>query len=251
MVVVGTSGYYYREWRGSFYPEDLPPRKWLSYYSNYFNGLEINSTFYRPPTTATLKKLSSYPLFYSLKLFKGITHERKLKKEFFLPFFKAKNLLGNKLLTVLAQFPYSFTPKELPFLKELISLFAQEGILLTLELKNPSWKEEIGELPVPVACLSFPDGLNWLKECVRKEELAYYRLHGKNSLYCGSYSEKELKDLALKLCTLPSVFKLVFFNNTKGGAPFNALTLLRLLNESCEDKKEKRDYRDSSSRRSV
>ncbi len=241
MVVVGTSGYYYREWRGSFYPKELPPNKWLSYYSNYFNGLEVNSTFYRLPSVATLRKLSSYSLFYSFKLFRGITHERKLSKELLLPFLEAKSLLGDKLLTVLAQFPYSFTPRELPFLKDLISEFTQGGVVLTLELRNPAWKEKLKELSVPVACLSFPEGLNWLKGCVKKRELSYYRLHGKGPLYGGSYSRRELKRLALELLSSSSEYKLVFFNNTRGGAPFNALTLLKLLKESCKYKEEERD----------
>ncbi len=44
---VGTSGYSYKEWKGSFYPEDLPDREMLSYYAERFNSVEINSTFYK------------------------------------------------------------------------------------------------------------------------------------------------------------------------------------------------------------
>ncbi len=208
-------------------------------------GVSIRKTFHRESgsltTATTLRKLSSYSLYYSFKLFRGITHERKLSKEFLLPFFEAKSLLGNKLLTFLAQFPYSFTPRELPFLKDLISEFTRRGVILTLELRNPSWKEKLKELPVPVACLSFPEGVNWLKGCVKRRELSYYRLHGKGLLYGGNYSQRELKSLASELLSLPSEYKLVFFNNTKGGAPFNALTLLNLLNKGREYKEKERD----------
>jgi len=56
VTVVGTSGFFYREWRGKFYPEDLPMSKWLSFYSQKFNGLEVNSTFYRLPKKESVRR---------------------------------------------------------------------------------------------------------------------------------------------------------------------------------------------------
>ncbi|HSO76093.1 MAG TPA: DUF72 domain-containing protein, partial [Blastocatellia bacterium] len=49
-ILVGTSGFAYKEWKGSFYPEDLPAKKYLSFYAEHFSTTEINNTFYRMPT---------------------------------------------------------------------------------------------------------------------------------------------------------------------------------------------------------
>ena len=56
MVAVGTSGFSYPDWKGSFYPEWLPSRDWFHYYATRFNAVEINLTFYRPPTAKMLER---------------------------------------------------------------------------------------------------------------------------------------------------------------------------------------------------
>ena len=236
MVIVGTSGYYYREWVGKFYPKGLPPSRWLEFYAKHFNGLELNSSFYRPPSENTLKKLSQFNLYYSLKLFRGITHEGSLEEELLAPFYRAKEVLGERLITLLAQFPYSFYPDEerLEFLKELFKRFKERGITVTAELRHPRWEERLEELKeegIPVACIKFPAYLRWLRSCVKSEELAYYRLHGKRRLYRGSYTDEELKELAQEVKESPSRYKLIFFNNTSGGAVENARRLMELLKE--------------------
>ena len=61
-VRVGTSGYSYKEWKGSFYPEDLPATKMLSFYAERFDTVEINNTFYRMPDAGMLSKWSAEDL---------------------------------------------------------------------------------------------------------------------------------------------------------------------------------------------
>jgi len=234
VVAVGTSGYYYREWVGKFYPKGLPPSRWLEFYARHFNGLELNASFYRPPSENTLKKLAKFPLYYSLKLFKGITHEESLEEELLLPFFRAKEVLGERLITLLAQFPSSFYPTEekVEFLVNLFRKFKERGITVTAELRHPRWEErleELGKEGIPVACTRFPAYLRWLKECVKTKEVAYFRLHGKGRLYGGSYAEEELEELAEEVKSSPGEKKLIFFNNTSGGAPENAKRLTELL----------------------
>ncbi|WP_456342228.1 DUF72 domain-containing protein [Thermovibrio sp.] len=231
MVIVGTSGYYYREWRGRVYPKGLPPSRWLEFYSQHLNGLEVNSTFYRPPSESSVKKLSKYPLYYSLKLCKEITHRRSLKEELLTPFFKAKEVLGEKLTTLLAQFPPSFKPNKAEFLIKLFEVFREKGITITVELRNPDWEgklKELKESKIPVACISFPEKLKWLKKCVKTREITYLRLHGKGELYRGSYRE-ELPKIAEWIKKSPSEKKLIFFNNTLGEAFEDARELLKLL----------------------
>jgi len=82
LVQVGTSGFSYREWKGCFYPEKLPARSWLAYYARQFPSIEINSTFYHPPTGATLarwREAAPTTFRFALKASRVITHERKLE----------------------------------------------------------------------------------------------------------------------------------------------------------------------------
>ncbi|WP_457679789.1 DUF72 domain-containing protein [Thermovibrio sp.] len=234
MVVVGTSGYYYREWVGKVYPEGLSPSRWLEFYSQHLNSLEVNSTFYRPPSENSVKKLSKYRLFYSLKLCKEITHQKSLKEELLTPFLRAKEVLKEKLITLLAQFPPSFKPREADFLFELFNFFKRNGITVTVELRNPLWEKKLPELQkekIPVACISFPEKLNWLKKCIKMREITYLRLHGKRELYRGSY-KKELSKIAKWVKESSSQNKLTFFNNTLGEAFKDAVELLKLLKQS-------------------
>lgn len=55
-LIVGTSGYSYKEWKGTFYPDDLPASKFLSFYARHFASVEINNTYYRMPTASMLEK---------------------------------------------------------------------------------------------------------------------------------------------------------------------------------------------------
>jgi len=234
LIVVGTSGYYYREWVERFYPKGLSPSRWLEFYAQHFNGLELNSSFYRPPSENTLKKLSRFSLYYSLKLFRGITHEERLEEELLTPFFRAKEVLGERLITLLAQFPYSFYPsrERESFLMELFRKFKDRGIVITAELRHPLWKGSLEKLKregIPTACIKFPRRLKWLKECVKTDEIAYFRLHGKGRLYKGTYTDEELKEIAQEVRNSPSEKRLIFFNNTSGRAPENAKRLMELL----------------------
>src|SRR5438093_12323221 len=81
-ILIGASGFSYKEWKGIFYPEDLPPKKYLSFYATQFKTTEINNTFYRIPTTAlTVGWYNEVPRDFSftLKLSQRITHIKRLK----------------------------------------------------------------------------------------------------------------------------------------------------------------------------
>src|SRR5690606_4100639 len=82
MIWVGTSGYNYPEWKGSFYPADLPASKMLAYYSARFPTVEINYTFYRMPTEKLVTGWAAgtpSPFRFTLKAPKRITHDRRLR----------------------------------------------------------------------------------------------------------------------------------------------------------------------------
>lgn len=79
---IGCSGFAQGYWKGFFYPEDLPAKEYLNYYSRYLNAVEINSTFYRKPILKTLEKWyestgSDFKFF--IKIPKAVTHNKKIK----------------------------------------------------------------------------------------------------------------------------------------------------------------------------
>src|SRR6516164_6667178 len=78
----GTSGFSYKEWKGKFYPEDLPNREMLHHYATRLNSVEIDSTFYRMPTASTLEtwKAETLDSFrFTIKASQQITHRQRLK----------------------------------------------------------------------------------------------------------------------------------------------------------------------------
>lgn len=232
MIVLGTSGFFYREWKGVFYPEGLPMGSWLSFYARHFNGLEVNSTFYRLPVKSSIRNYRKVSLNYVFKLYRGITHYRELTEENVKPFLMAKEILGENLICLLGQFPKSFhySEENLEFLNSSVETFRKEGIKLAVELRSPTWKENLSRVETTVVCSDFPKSLGWLKECKETKELSYYRLHGMEKLYRSSYTEEELEEVAKRVIGSFARVKCVFFNNTAGGAAVeNALKLMELL----------------------
>jgi len=243
-LFVGTSGFLYYGWRGVLYPKDSSPSEWLEIYAEHFNALEINSTFYRLPKKSSLRNYVKYSdrLTFVFKLYRGITHYKKLTPENIEPFFTVKEVLNGSLHCILAQFPGNFKPTEenIEFVKRLVQEF--EGLKLVFELRSPQWKEHLQlfeEADVPVCCSDFPEDKGWLKECKSTEEIAYFRFHGRRKLYSDSYTEEELSAFAKTIKESTAKDKLCFFNNTSYGyAVKNALRLRSILEER-EGKDEK------------
>src|SRR5690242_21446097 len=109
-VWIGTSGYNYPEWRGSFYPEKFAAAKMLPYYAERFPTVEINYTFYRAPNEAILQgwdRATPSPYKLTLKAPKRITHDARLKDcgDRVRQFLDTAAVLGPKLGAVLFQLP--------------------------------------------------------------------------------------------------------------------------------------------------
>jgi uncharacterized protein YecE (DUF72 family) len=110
MIHIGTSGYSYREWRGSFYPDGLPASQMLRYYAGRFSTVEINNTFYRLPSEKVLAEWANQtpPGFaFTLKASRRITHEARLRDcdELMGVFSARAQTLGPKLGVLLFQLP--------------------------------------------------------------------------------------------------------------------------------------------------
>src|SRR5437867_12429403 len=83
-LYVGTSGYSYKEWKGTFYPGDLPDKQMLRFYGERFRSVEINNTFYRMPKASVLEAWAAEvpPDFkFVLKAAQRITHQQRLKEQ--------------------------------------------------------------------------------------------------------------------------------------------------------------------------
>lgn len=149
-ILVGTSGFAYKEWKGSFYPEKLPAKKYLSYYAEHFHTTEINNTFYRMPTAKLCEAwYAEVPedFSFTLKLSQKITHFKRLKNvddemSFFLD---SAASLKEKLGPILVQLPPNFK-KDLEVLEAFLEKFAKQG-RLAFEFPHASWfDDELFEL---------------------------------------------------------------------------------------------------------
>ena len=141
---IGTSGFQYKEWKGNFYPEDLPAAKMLPFYAERFSTTEINYTFHRIPATKTIdnwKAQTPEKFRFALKAPQKITHWSKLRDcadtlEYFC---KVAGGLGERLGPVLFQLPPTFK-KDVDvlssFLRELPEMRA------AFEFRNESWFDQ-------------------------------------------------------------------------------------------------------------
>jgi uncharacterized protein YecE (DUF72 family) len=139
---VGTSGYSYPEWRGTFYPADLPAARMLDFYAGRFPSVEINATFYRMPTTKTLAgwATATPPAFrFALKAPQRITHVARLRDvdEPVRYFCDVVRTLGPKLGPVLFQLSPRFA-RDLGRLGDLLALLPP-GLACAFEFRHASW----------------------------------------------------------------------------------------------------------------
>ena len=141
---VGTSGYNYPEWKGSFYPEKMPAAKMLPFYAAAFSTVEINYTFYRVPNEKTLAGWSRETpdgFRLTLKAPKRITHIAKLHDcaDLLQYFLKTAATLGPKLGAILFQLP-PYLRKDLRVLDEFLALLPS-GCCAAFEFRHASWMD--------------------------------------------------------------------------------------------------------------
>ena len=142
MIHIGTSGYSYSEWRGSFYPADLPTSQMLGYYAARFSTVEINNTFYRLPSEKVLAEWAQQtpPGFVlTLKAPRRITHEARLREceELTGVFCTRAQTLGPKLGVLLFQLPPWFK-KDLNVLDAFLGQMPSD-VRAAFEFRNASW----------------------------------------------------------------------------------------------------------------
>ncbi len=142
---VGTSGFSYKEWKGSFYPEDLSNDGMLAYYGERLNAVEINNTFYRMPKRSVLADWGSkVPDNFSfvLKASRKITHFKRLKgtDDELGYLVDVSSELGGRLGPMLFQLPPNLK-SDAELLRDFVSLFP-DGFRAAFEFRNDSWFDD-------------------------------------------------------------------------------------------------------------
>jgi len=237
MISIGTSGWMYNHWKGPFYPEKFPNNEMLKYYANKFKTVEVNSSFYRLPTTKTVQKwMNETPdqFIFSIKASQFITHRKYLKdgQETTKKFFDVIKGLKNKLGVILFQLPpnwhYNYER-----IREFVEILPKQ-YLYTFEMRHPSWYEqEVFELfkKYNIAlCIHDFTGDLFLEKITAN--FIYIRFHGPIRLYYGKYSSDHLNQWAEKISKwiTQNIKIYVYFNNdAHGWAVENALEINKIL----------------------
>ena len=213
---VGTSGYGYKEWKGSFYPEKLPQREMLHYYGERFSTVEINNTAYKMPRASVLESWAGQvpkAFRFVLKAPQTITHFKRLKnaeaptKDFL----KATAALKKQRGPLLFQLPPNFK-KDIPRLKAFLRLLGKTRA--AFEFRHESWfDDEVFDCLRAKACALCAVDTDELP-CtgpVSTTDWGYVRLRRK------SYTARRLAEWVAKLKRQPWKEVFVFFKHEDSG----------------------------------
>lgn len=247
-VFIGTSGFYYPHWVGNFYPEDIKKDELLSFYSQRFNTVEINSSFYhtlKPKTVGNWIKNVPADFVFSFKMSRFVTHIKKLACEK-----ESLDLFFNSLATFKSSKPSQTRSKSKPLIlvqtppslkineERLIDFIEMlpKNFLYAFEFRHQSWFCEsiykiLKKVNAAVVLSDNPRGV-WPHVNVEITNFFYIRFHGSKKLFSSSYTNEELKFYAKlikeKLEKGMNVF--AYFNNdAEGWAVKNAKTLKSFL----------------------
>jgi uncharacterized protein YecE (DUF72 family) len=180
-VWIGTSGYNYPEWKGSFYPEKIKPADMLTFYSQQFDSVEINYTFYRMPNAKTIDGwMAATPddFRFVLKAPKRITHERRLKDfgDTLAVFVRLASGLEGKLGPLLFQLPPNLK-KDLPRLEAFLDELPDTA-RAAFEFRHESWFDDdvLAALRARGAALCVADSEKISAPVVQTAAFSYFRL---------------------------------------------------------------------------
>jgi uncharacterized protein YecE (DUF72 family) len=141
-LLVGTSGWQYADWRGSFYPAEVPVSHWLEHYARSFPTVEVNATFYRLPESATFerwRRATPEGFIFAPKVSRYLTHVRRLREpaEAVSRFLDRSGALEDRLGPVLLQLPPTMTA-DVGLLAATLACFPR-NTQVAVEPRHPSW----------------------------------------------------------------------------------------------------------------
>jgi uncharacterized protein YecE (DUF72 family) len=235
---IGCSGFLYDSWRGPFYPEELPHKRWLSFYMRKFSTVELNVTFYR------LLKKEAFERWYketppdfrfSLKGSRFITHVKKLK-DVELPlstFFNATAPLLEKLEVILWQLPPNLR-LNMKNLEDFVENLKQYPVRHVFEFRHKSWLVKkvfnlMSAANIGICVADWPEFINDLSPTA---DFVYIRRHGEGGSYATNYTTEQLKNDAKKIKEYMKLGKDVYYyfnNDAFAYAPKNGLELMAIL----------------------
>lgn len=236
-IYVGTSGWAFPNWVGILYPENLPQNKWLNYYSQIFNCVEVNSTFYHLFKTTTylnwLKSVGNNFKFI-IKIPQEISHKRRLVNVFPLldEFFKNIEILRTKIGQLLLQLPPSFDIS-IGIFADVVK-FIRSKFPLAVEFRNTYLRsDEFLQVLIENDCTFVnPDSPKYHFSNVLSNKILYYRLHGRYELHKSPYEEEELEEIATSIHELSNKTTeayVIFNNGLLGFSIPNGIKLQELL----------------------
>ena len=229
-IWIGTSGYNYPEWRGSFYPEKMRPADMLPFYAAAFDSVEINYTFYRMPNAKTIDGWAAatpQDFRFVLKAPKRITHERRLKEvgDTLAVFVRLASALDDRLGPLLFQLPPNLK-KDLPRLEAFLDELPDTA-KAAFEFRHESWFDEdvLAALRARGVALCIADSEKISAPVVKTAAFSYFRLRDEG------YQDADIAAWAEKVreaSTSGEVY--VFFKHEESGkGPAFAKQLRELL----------------------
>jgi uncharacterized protein YecE (DUF72 family) len=234
---IGCSGFHYKDWKGPFYPADLPQRKWFEYYCQRFSTLELNVTFYRFPELSFLQnwyQKSPGNFRFAVKVPRAITHYKKFNDtaDLITSFYDTiNNGLQEKLGPVLFQMPPSYNYTEEKLDKIINSL--DPSFKNVLELRHVSWwnndvYKKLAEHRITFCSMSHP---SLPDNVIANTDAVYYRFHGVPDLYRSRYSIEFLQKVVNDIKQHSNVKEAwCYFNNDYDAiGVFNAKELMGLI----------------------
>jgi len=253
-ILIGTSGFSYKDWVGPVYPPGTPAKNFLSLYAQEFNFTELNFSYYRQPDPRTLDRMvyiTPDDFLFAIKAHKSITHEISTDFSENIKLFKqgiAPLIQASKLGAVLIQFPYSFhyTAESRKHLLAICEGF--EGLPAAVEFRNSEWQRDsvykgLAEHNIAFVNVDEP-GLKGLPKPtdIVTSQISYVRFHGRNkkqwwtgdnaSRYDYLYTDEELSEWIPRITKVAkkSTKTIIAFNNHwKGQAVTNAKRIREML----------------------
>ena len=226
MILVGTSGWQYRDWRDRFYPAGLPQRRWLEHYAERFATVEVNNAFYRLPerdTFAQWRDRTPDDFCVAVKMSRYLTHIRRLREpaEPVNRFLGRATALGDRLGPVLLQLPPTLRA-DIAALEETLALFPPD-VRVAVEPRHPTWWTDA----VRTGLQKYRAALCWadrkgrpITPLWRTTDWCYLRLHEGRANPRPRYGPAALRAWVDRIADAFGDHETayVYFNNDPGGA---------------------------------
>jgi uncharacterized protein YecE (DUF72 family) len=237
-IWIGTSGWTYPDWRGPFYPTEVPKKNWLRWYADQFRTTEVNGSFYRTPSPDTVREwrdCTPPDFFFAWKASKFITHWKRLNEtcKNSLALMESRlTLLGPKAGPVLFQLPANFAADRERLARFIRMLPGHRRY--AFEFRHPSWFEKpvIDLLTGENISLCLADHNQAPAPWIRTADHVYVRGHGPNGRYRDHYPDTTLRKWArqIRMWQREERHVYVYFDNDqKSAAPADARRLMELL----------------------